>query len=102
MGHVPTYLCLLRRSGPAWNPGRPLEEQADWAAHAAYMDGLVDSGALLLGGPLADEHRVVLVLRVPAEQDARDLLAQDPWSDSHLDVDSISAWTIRLAPAGLG
>jgi uncharacterized protein YciI len=78
-----------------------MEEQSDWVAHAAYMDELVDSGALLVGGPLADEHRVVLVLRASSEAGARDLLARDPWSGSHLEVDSISAWTIRLAPDSL-
>ena len=94
---VLTYLCLLRRSGPAWYPGRPMQEQSSWPEHATYMDELVDSGALLLGGPLADEHRVVLVLRAATESDARDLLTRDPWSASHLELDSISSWTIRLA-----
>jgi uncharacterized protein YciI len=98
---VPTYLCLLRRSGPSWDPTRPPEEQTGWTTHAAYLDGLVDSGALLLGGPLADEHRVVLVLRAPTAADARALLTRDPWHESHLEVDSITAWTIRLAAPGL-
>ena len=36
------YLVTLRRSGPEWDPNRPLEEQSGWDAHAAFMDGLVD------------------------------------------------------------
>jgi hypothetical protein len=52
------FLVVLRRSGPEWDPGRPLEEQSDWTAHAAFMDDLVADGFIVLGGPLADEERV--------------------------------------------
>jgi hypothetical protein len=33
------FLVVLRRSGPKWRPGRPLEQQSNWSAHAAFMDG---------------------------------------------------------------
>lgn len=36
------FLVVLHRSGPHWDPSRPLEEQSDWDARAAFMDGLVD------------------------------------------------------------
>ena len=49
------FLVVLRRSGPQYDPSRPLEEQSGWPEHAAFMDGLVDSGFIVLGGPLADE-----------------------------------------------
>jgi len=49
------FLVVLRRSGPEWDPARPLEEQSGWLAHASFMDGLVDDGFIILGGPLADE-----------------------------------------------
>jgi hypothetical protein len=52
------FLVVLRRSGSEWDPGRPLEEQSDWTAHAAFMDDLVADGFIVLGGPLADEERV--------------------------------------------
>ena len=73
-----------------------MEEQTGWAAHAAYMDELVDGGTIVLGGPLADEHRVVLVIEADSESAIREALARDPWSESHLVVDHIEAWTIRL------
>ena len=53
------FHVVLHRSGPRWDPSQPLEEQSDWPAHASFMDGLVDAGFIVLGGPLADEHRVV-------------------------------------------
>ena len=91
-----TFLVLLRRSGPQWDPSRPMEEQSDWPAHADFMDGLVDDGFVVLGGPLADEHRVVHVVEAESEEEIRVTLARDPWSEMHLRVDSIDPWTIRL------
>jgi hypothetical protein len=60
------------------------------------MDELVDSGFIVLGGPLADEHRVVHVVEADSEEQIRDTYARDPWSESHLRVDTIDPWTIRL------
>lgn len=73
-----------------------MEEQSDWAAHAAFMDGLVDSGVIILGGPLADNHRVVHAIEADSEQAIRATLGRDPWSESHLQIDTIDPWTIRL------
>ncbi|WP_200209123.1 YciI family protein [Micromonospora coerulea] len=91
-----TFLVLLRRSGPRWDPARPMQEQSDWPAHAAFMDELVAAGFVILGGPLADEHRVVLVVDAESEDLVRATLARDPWSGTHLRVDSVEPWTIRL------
>jgi uncharacterized protein YciI len=90
------FLVVVRRSGPEWDPSRPLEEQSDWPAHAAFMDGLVDSGFIVLGGPLADEHRVAHAVEAESEEVIRATLARDPWSESHLVIDTIEPWTIRL------
>jgi hypothetical protein len=97
---VATFHVLLTRSGPEWDRSRPMEEQSDWEAHAAFMDGLVDDGFIVLGGPLADEHRVVHVVEADSEDAVRDTLARDPWSESHLRVGSIDPWTIRLDGRG--
>ena len=89
-------LVVLRRSGPAWDPALPLEEQAGWAAHAAFLEGLVEDGAVVLGGPLADGERVVLAVEAPSAEVARALLAADPWSGTHLVVETVEPWTILL------
>ena len=91
-----TYFVVLRRTGPQWNPTLRLEEQVEWPAHAAFMDGLVDDGFVVLGGPLTDEERVVLAVEADSEEDVRTTLARDPWSETLLVVDSIDPWTIRL------
>jgi hypothetical protein len=91
-----TFLVILNRAGPEYDLSRPLQEQSGWEAHAAFMDGLVDDGFMLLGGPLGDEFRVAHVVEAESEDDVRQRLARDPWSGSHLVVAAIDPWTIRL------
>lgn len=90
------FLVVLRRSGPEYDLSLPLEKQSGWLEHAAFMDGLVESGVIVLGGPLADEERTAHAVRAGSEEEVRAVLARDPWSESHLRVESIDGWTIRL------
>ena len=90
------FFVVLRRTGPKWDPALSLEEQSGWAEHAAFMDGLVESGFVVLGGPLADEQRVVLAVDADSEDAVRAMLARDPWDRTHLAIHSIDAWTVRL------
>lgn len=90
------FLLRLLRSGPQWDASRPMEEQSGWPEHASFMDGLVEDGFIVLGGPLSDEHRVVHAVEAESEEAIRATLARDPWSESHLRVDTIEPWTIRL------
>ena len=90
------FLVMIHRSGPQWDRSRPLEEQSDWSAHASFMNGLVDAGFIILGGPLSDEHRVAHVVEAESEDEIRNTLARDPWSGTHLVVDTVDPWTIRL------
>jgi uncharacterized protein YciI len=90
------FLVVRLRSGPHWDPSLPLEEQSEWPAHAAFMDDLVDRGFVVLGGPLADERRVVLAVEAESEDTVHSALAADPWTDTHLRTESVEPWTIRL------
>ena len=65
------FLLVLERSGPEYDLSRPLEEQSGWAEHAAFMDGLVETGFLVLGGPLADELRVAHAVEAESEDAVR-------------------------------
>jgi hypothetical protein len=93
---MPMFHVVLRRSGPEWDPARPLEAQSGWAEHAVFMDGLVEDGVIVLGGPLGDEIRVVHAVEAETEGKVRATLSSDPWSGSHLVIDTIEPWTIRL------
>jgi uncharacterized protein YciI len=90
------YFVVTRRSGPEWQPSLPLEQQSGWVEHADFMEGLVDSGFIILGGPLSDEHRVVLAIEAESEEAVRATLARDPWHETHLRIDTVDPWTIRL------
>jgi hypothetical protein len=50
----------------------------------------------VFGGPLADEERVVLAIEAGSEEDVRTTLGRDPWSGTHLLLESVEGWTIRL------
>jgi len=95
------FLVILRRSGPDYDLSKPLEEQLGWEDHAAFMDQLVDDGIILLGGPLSDEVRTAHAVRASSEDEVRATFGRDPWSGSHLVIDSIDGWTIRLVPDGV-
>ena len=90
------FHVVISRSGPDWDPGKPLEEQSGWDEHAAFMDKLVGDGFIVLGGPLEDEVRVVHAVEAESPDEIRATLGRDPWSDSHLVIEAIERWTIRL------
>jgi uncharacterized protein YciI len=90
------FLVVLRQSGPEFDRSRPLEEQSGWPEHAAFMDGLVEDGFIVLGGPLADDGRVAHAVEAASPEAVRETFARDPWSETHLRVESIEPWTIRL------
>jgi len=94
------FLVRVSQSGPEWNPSKPMEGQSDWDAHAEFMDALVDDGFIVLGGPLAAERQVAHAIEAESEDAIRARLADDPWSKSHLVIEQIEPWTIRLDGRG--
>ncbi len=83
--------------GAAWAASRPLEEQADWSDHAAFMDALVAEGFVLLGGPLEGTSNVLLVIRAENEAEIRRRLGADPWMRNDLlRVANVTPWELRL------
>jgi hypothetical protein len=91
------YLVTTNKRGCAgWDPAKPLAEQSRWDEHAAFMEALVDDGFVVLGGTLDGDERAVLVVDADSEESVRSTLARDPWAGSHLHVESVEHWTIRL------
>jgi uncharacterized protein YciI len=83
-------------NGPAWDPALRRRQQAGWDEHAAYMDGLVADGRVILGGPIGDGTEVLVVHDAADEDDLRATLAADPWADRILRVDRVQPWTLWL------
>jgi hypothetical protein len=46
--------ALTMVHGPNWDAARQIRKQRSWDEHAVFMDGLVDDGFVILGGPIGD------------------------------------------------
>jgi uncharacterized protein YciI len=92
------YFLVTELPGPAWDPSRRRREQDGWDEHAAYVDGLVAEGMVLLGGPLGDPDYgpALLVCRAESEGEIRKRLADDPWMGTILTIESIRPWSIWI------
>lgn len=89
--------AVTRTRGSAWREGRSLEEQPDWAGHAAFMNGLAREGLVVLGGPLDGTSEVLLIFRAQSPDEIRARLAGDPWAIQELlHVTRVLPWTLRL------
>lgn len=90
------YAVRVARGGP-WDWSRDMREQGDWDAHASFMNGLVDDGVILLGGPLEGDREVLHAVEAQSEEAIRARLAEDPWAKRGLvTVTSVERWTILL------
>jgi uncharacterized protein YciI len=79
-----------------------MREQEGWAAHAEFMDGLVDERFILLGGPLQDGRDTLHIVRADSEPEVRARFAADPWAaNGMLTPVSVEAWTILLDALGV-
>jgi YCII-related domain-containing protein len=89
--------AVLRSRGPAFEDAKPLEQQALWAEHAAFMDALFDERFAALVGPLEGTRDALLVIRASSVAEVVERLALDPWTSSgHLFTRQISPWLLRL------
>ncbi|HYZ19043.1 MAG TPA: hypothetical protein VE615_05830 [Gaiellaceae bacterium] len=90
------FVVRLERGGP-WDWSRGMREQDGWDDHARFMDGLVDEGFIVLGGPLEGERETMHVVRAESEDAIRERWATDPWwLNGMLTPKSIERWEIVL------
>lgn len=101
------FFVVVNEQGPAWVASRPMRDQALWREHADFVNGLMGSGFILLGGPLGPghPHRALLVVSAESEESARARLLEDPWMKAGtLRLGRLDRWEIlvsndRLDPA---
>jgi uncharacterized protein YciI len=83
--------------GPGWDSSRQIRDQAGWDEHAAFMDGLVDDGFVILGGPVGDGEQTLHVVEAADENEITARLAGDPWASAGLlRIGTIERWALWL------
>ena len=83
--------------GPAWDAGRPIRGQDGWDEHAAFMDGLVEDGFIIVGGPVGDGEQTLHAVEAADENEIRARLALDPWASAGLlQTGTIEPWALWL------
>jgi len=88
---------MRNEHGAGWDDTLALREQAGWDEHAAFMNGLVAEGFVVLGGPVGDGSSAVLLLEAVGEEEIERRLAADPWvATDHLRLGRIDRWEILL------
>jgi uncharacterized protein len=91
------YFAVIEERGPRWDSSRERREQHDWDAHATFMDALTDEGFVVLGGPVGDGQRVLLIAAAESQSEVEARLAPDPWMTMGiLRVGAIEPWEILL------
>jgi hypothetical protein len=95
---VPDYYLVERAKGPAWDHWRGRRDQDGWDAHAAFMDALAEEGIVILGGPIGegDGENALLIVDAESEAEIRARLADDPWTEDMLTIESVKPWSVWL------
>ena len=90
------WVVHQERGGP-WDWSKDMREQALWDEHARFMDDLVETGFVVLGGPLDGDRRVLLIVAAEDEGALRERFADDPWvRNGMLTISGVEGWTVLL------
>ncbi len=97
MARTRVVRVLVRfRAGPTWAGGPP-DAQPGWNEHAAFVDELVAAGTMVMGGPFADSSGSLIVLKNVGEDEARELVARDPFlANGVFALDDVRAWNVYV------
>jgi uncharacterized protein YciI len=92
-----TVFAVTFLTGPSWDGARARREQAGWTEHAAFMDALLEEGFVVLGGPIGDGDRVLVVVEAPDRRSVEARFDADPWLVSGvLRIGEVLPWTLWL------
>jgi uncharacterized protein YciI len=92
------FFAVTMVHGPNWDRSRPIREQDGWDEHAAFMDGLVGEGLIILGGPVGDGQQGALhLVQAADEAEIAVRLGRDPWAAMGLlHVGTVQPWALWL------
>src|ERR1700677_3103412 len=66
-----TNFALTLVRGTSWDENVGIREQQLWDEHATFMDGLVETGFILFGGPVGDHRQTLHVVAGADEGEVR-------------------------------
>lgn len=88
---------VLSSAGVHRDLSKGSREQPFWDEHGAFIDGLVDEGFIIMGGPIVEEGGAMLIVSADGEADVRAKLKHDPWYEQGiLQLDSVKRWEIFI------
>ena len=83
-----------------WDRAREIRGQPFWDEHAAFADRLVDSGVIIVGGPIDsqnDDDIALLAVETADETAVRSIFDADPWTVHQVfRIKDIRLWTLWL------
>ncbi len=110
---------VIREQGRGWDPSRAMRQQDYWPEHVTFVNGIVDDGSMVLGGPLSQfdgngmpvdpteavgpnrTYRALIVLEADTQEPLMKLLDDDPWSKHHvLETAAIYRWEMLVGEIG--
>ncbi len=95
------YYAVTQERGENWDARLPMRQQEQWDKHARFMDALVDDGFVVLGGPLDDGEKVLLIINAESRQAIEARLADDPWTAMGVRrIAKVERWEILLGERG--
>jgi uncharacterized protein YciI len=92
-----TTFLAISSAGPDRDLSKSTREQPFWDEHAKFIDQLVDDDFILMGGPLVDEGGSLLICNAEDENEVREKLKNDPWTQRGiLKLESVKRWQIFI------
>jgi len=92
--------AVTTAKGANWDRAREIRGQPFWDEHAAFADRLVDSGVIIVGGPIdsQDDDDIALLAVETADKTAvRSIFDADPWTVHQVfRIKDIRLWTLWL------
>lgn len=91
------FFAVTLVHGPNWDASCQIRDQDAWGEHAAFMDGLVDDGFIILGGPIGNGERTLHVVEAADRRAIEARLSGDPWASMGLlRIGLMEAWALWL------
>ena len=90
----PTYYVVTQAPGPAWKVGVDFRAQP-LGEHFRYWS-LLQSGPVVMGGPLLDGSGGMIIIDTPSADTARQIAEADPAVKTGLLIATVRPWQVVL------